>query len=90
MSREARRNAVEAEVARLGVSVASEEGDTLAVWACEEILTLLVPFGIRAARLGKEETVGLLARATGGGVPGSGQAAPGETVRGGVADAISP
>jgi hypothetical protein len=57
---------------------------------CEEILTLLVPFGIRAARLGKEETVGLLARATGGGVPGSGQAAPGETVRGGVADAISP
>jgi hypothetical protein len=57
---------------------------------CEEILTLLVPFGIRATRLGKEETVGLLARATGGGVPGSGQAAPGETVRGGVADAISP
>jgi len=57
---------------------------------CEEILTLLVPFGIRAARLGKEETVGLLARATGGGVPGSGQAAPGETVRGGIADAISP
>ena len=57
---------------------------------CEEILTLLVPFGIRASRLGKEETVGLLARATGGGVPGSGQAAPGETVRGGVADAISP
>lgn len=56
---------------------------------CEEILTLLVPFGIRATQLGQEETVGLLARATGSEAPGPGRASPGEPVKGG-ADAIAP
>lgn len=55
---------------------------------CEEILTLLVPFGIRATQLEKEDTVALLARATGGEAPWPGQASPGEPVKGG-ADAIA-
>jgi hypothetical protein len=50
----------------------------------EEILTLLVPFGIRAALLGTAETVALLARATGSDVPGPGMATPGQPVTGGV------
>jgi hypothetical protein len=49
---------------------------------CEEILTLLVPFGIRATQLDKQESVALLARATGSEAPGPGQASPGEPVIG--------
>jgi hypothetical protein len=51
---------------------------------CEEILTLLVPFGIRATRLDGRASVQLLARSTGGDVPETAQAAPGDPVRGGA------
>jgi PrgI family protein len=47
----------------------------------QEVLTLLRPFGISARRLGGDEVVGLLARATGGRVPDRRQAGPGEVVR---------
>lgn len=56
---------------------------------CEEILTLLVPFGIRASRVDGADTVSLLARATGGMEPKAGQASPGEPVRGGPVDVVS-
>jgi hypothetical protein len=56
---------------------------------CEEILTLLVPFGIRATRLDGPAAIQLLARSTGGEVPEVAQAAPGDPVRGG-ADAVDP
>ena len=56
---------------------------------CEEILTLLVPFGIRATRLDGPASIRLLARSTGGDVPEITQAAPGDPVRGG-ADAVAP
>jgi hypothetical protein len=46
-----------------------------------ELLTLLRPFGISATRLGADEVVALLARATGGRVPDCRQAKPGEVVR---------
>jgi len=48
---------------------------------CEEILTLLFPFGIRATRLDADEAVALLARATGSEVPEPRQARPGDAVR---------